>query len=220
MRKSVAIVAATAGVALALPATLASAGDNETASARAAATGGPGLSPETRTAWKDFIEGGGISLGGASRMVSDVWVGAPAILAATAGEELSPAQVRAWKNWDEGADDSQGAAEVISEVYVGAPGYILDQIEGGATPADLSPAEMRQVSFMMPVEELTADGRPANGVSTDDLPDGLPDGLPDAGLLLELLPLELLVELLPPELLAILLGIELPEVPPVPVPSA
>lgn len=218
MRKGVAIAAAAAGVALALPTATASASDNQTAAVSAVTTGGSGLSPDTRKAWEDFIEGGGISLGGASKMVSGVWVGAPAILAATAGQELSPAQVRAWKNWDEGGSDvGQGAAMVVSGVYVGAPGYILDQIEGGATPTDLSPAEMSQVSFMMPVEELTAGGRPANGLSADDLPDGLPtDGLPDAGLLLELLPLDLLVELLPPELLAMLLGIDLPDVPSAP----
>ena len=72
----------------------------------------------------------------------------------------------AWENWDEGGHKiGEGAAMMVAGAYVGAPGIILDQIAGGATPSDLSPAELEQVTFLIP------EGSPAlDGVPTEQIP--------------------------------------------------
>lgn len=172
MRKAsqIAAVAALAtGVTLVLPAASATAGDHAAASGTVAAGEASDLSPSTRNAWKDFIEGGSEAAGGAARMVSGAWFGAPAIVVAASGGDLSAVQLKAWRNWDEGAEEGgQGVAKVISGAYVGAPGYVIDKITAGATPGDLTPSELRQVSFMMPAGDL-----PMGGLPTDMLPLGI-----------------------------------------------
>lgn len=112
------------------------------------------LSPSTQKAWTDFICGGGRVTGGAARMVSGAWIGAvPTIVAGATGEPLTADQKKAWRNWDMGAHNAgHGAGMVISGVYVGAPGYVADKIAAGATPADLSTAELDQVMFAMPAD--------------------------------------------------------------------
>lgn len=161
--RGTAFVAAVVGVAMAVPAAPASAGTHPTAAVTVAADGTSDLSPSTRKAWSDFIEGGAEVAGGAARMVSGAWIGAPAIVVAATGGELSPTQVKAWRNWDEGAEQGgQGVAKVVSGAYVGAPGYIIDKIESGATPGDLSASELKQVSFLTPAESLPTDGLPTD----------------------------------------------------------
>lgn len=127
------------------------------------------LSPSTQQAWADFICGGANLAGGAARMVSGAWVGAPGtIIAGATGDELTDVQLKAWENWDEGADQAGlGAAMIVSGAYVGAPGYIVDKIENGATPGDLSPAEMRQVSFLVPSDSPLSDGLTDLGAPTE-----------------------------------------------------
>ena len=95
-------------------------------------------------------------------MVSGAWFGAPAIVVAATGGELSETQVQAWRDWDKGAYNAgRGAAMVVSGAYVGAPGIVLDQIKNGATPADLQPAQVRQVSFLVDPNSPVADEIPA-----------------------------------------------------------
>ncbi|GGR73259.1 hypothetical protein J2S40_004560 [Nocardioides luteus] len=128
------------------------------------------LSPSSQKAWADFICGAGQVAGGAARMVSGAWVGAPGlILAGATGGELSDAQKKAWVNWDGGAHQvGTGAAMVVSGVYVGAPGIVMDKIMGGALPSELSPAELDQVSFLMKKDNPALDG-----VDVDQIPNPL-----------------------------------------------
>lgn len=127
------------------------------------------LSPSTQKAWADFICGGANLAGGAARMVSGAWIGAPGtIIAGATGDELSDAQLKAWENWDEGADQAgMGAAMIVSGAYVGAPGYIVDKIENGATPGDLSASEMRQVSFLVPTDSSLSSALPGVGAPVE-----------------------------------------------------
>lgn len=146
------------------------------------------LSPSTQKAWTDFICGGGRVTGGTARMVSGAWVGAvPTIMAGATGAELTPAQKKAWRNWDMGAHNvGHGAGMVISGVYVGAPGYIADKIAAGATPADLSPAQLDKVMFAMPADSDFAKAYDVGG--TPELPE-LPLPLDPVEMLMELLSL-------------------------------
>ena len=161
-----AAVAAFSGVAFALSTGTATAApvDADTATA---VTSTSDLSPSSEKAWADFILGGSYITGGASQMVSGAWVGAPGlILAGATGSPITPEQAAAWENWDEGGQKvGEGAAMMVAGAYVGAPGIILDQIAGGATPSDLSPAELEQVSFLIPEDSPALDG-----VSTDQIP--------------------------------------------------
>ncbi len=130
-------------------------------------TGGASdLSPSSQKAWADFICGAGQATGGAARMVSGAWVGAPGlILMGATGAPTSPEQKKAWVNWDGGAHQvGTGAAMVVSGVYVGAPGVVADKIMGGAMPTELSDSEMDQVSFLLPMENPALDGLPVGQV--------------------------------------------------------
>ena len=144
------------------------------------------MSPATVKAWTDFICGGGRVTGGAARMVSGAWVGAiPTILAGATGDEISPEAKKAWRNWDMGAHNAgHGAGMVISGVYVGAPSAVMDLVASGATPADLSPAQLRQVSFAIPADSPLAKNYDVQG--TPDLPQ-LPLPTDPIALLMELL---------------------------------
>lgn len=171
--RSAAAVAIIASAAIALPSTSASA-DRGTQEdiyvCNYDASAASDLSPSTQQAWKNFVCGGGHVTGGAARMVSGAWFGAPAIVVAATGGDLSKVQLAAWKNWDRGANMlGRGAAMVISGVYVGAPGYIIDKISAGAAPTDLSTSELDQVSFLMPADGANALPLPAQGA--DALPD-------------------------------------------------
>ena len=160
-----ATVAAFSGVAFALTTGAATAAPVDTDATTSITSSD--LSPSTEKAWEDFILGGAFITGGGAQMVSGAWVGAPGLLLAGAtGAPITPEQMAAWANWDEGAHKvGQGAAMMVAGAYVGAPGYVMDQIAGGATPGDLSPAELEQVSFLIP------EGSPAlDGVSTDQIP--------------------------------------------------
>jgi hypothetical protein len=128
--------------------------------------GNSDFSPSTQKAWADFICGAGQATGGAARMVSGTWVGAPGLLLMGAtGGDLSPAQKKAWVNWDGGAHQvGTGAAMVVSGVWVGAPGTVMDKIMGGAMPTELSDSEMEQVSFLLPMENPALDGLPVDQV--------------------------------------------------------
>lgn len=187
--RNAAVAAAATGVVFALPAAPASADtqDEPIAHCQTASGDASDLSPSTQKAWADFICGGAHVAGGAARMVSGAWFGAPAIVVAATGGELSDVQMDAWKNWDRGANQGgKGVAMIISGVYVGAPGYIIDKMTnaaGGVTPSELSPAEMRQVSFMMPADSPLADQLDLQGLPTDQLPtDFLPSGILPADL--------------------------------------
>lgn len=108
------------------------------------------LSPSSVAAWTTWICGGGQLTGGAARMVSGAWFGAPAIVIAASGGELSATQLKAWENWDQGAKmGGRGAAKLIAAAYVGAPGIVLDQIKKGATPSDLSARQLDKVTFLV-----------------------------------------------------------------------
>lgn len=194
VRRAAALVAVS-GAVFAMQAAPASAGTQDPPIAHCQTKSGNAsdLSPSTQKAWADFICGGAHLTGGAARMVSGAWIGAPGtIIAGATGGELSQVQMDAWKNWDRGANQAgKGAAMIVSGVYVGAPGYIIDKLTntaGGVTPSELSPAEMRQVSFLMPAESPFADHVDLQGLPTDQLPTG--DLLPTD--ILEVLPTSIL----------------------------
>ena len=132
------------------------------------------LSPSSQKAWEDFILGGSYVTEGAAQMVSGAWVGAPGLLLAGAtGSPLTPEQMQAWENWDEGGRKiGEGAAMMVAGAYVGAPGIILDQIAGGATPSDLSPAELEQVTFLIPQDSAALDGVPTEQIPNPMAPLG------------------------------------------------
>jgi hypothetical protein len=168
-----AAVAAFSGVAIALTAGTATATETGSHHNRTEAeciaehSSGPSdLSPSSQKAWASFICGSGQATGGAARMVSGAWVGAPGlILMGATGGELSPAQKKAWVNWDGGAHQvGNGAAMVVSGTYVGAPGIVMDKIMGGAMPSELSAREMDQVSFLLPMDSPALDGLPVGQV--------------------------------------------------------
>lgn len=124
------------------------------------------LSPSSQAAWTTWICGGGQLTGGAARMVSGAWIGAPTIIVSATGGEITDDQAEAWENWDEGARQAgKGAAKLVAAAYVGAPGIVLDQIKKGATPSDLSQRELDQVTFAIPADSPMA----------QDLPIELPD---------------------------------------------
>ncbi|MFJ9392201.1 type III effector [Nocardioides sp. NPDC101246] len=162
-----AAVAAFSGVAFALTMGGAEAAPVTADTTTAVSTATSDLSPSSQKAWEDFILGGSYITGGAAQMVSGAWVGAPGlILAGATGSPITPEQAAAWANWDEGGQKiGEGAAMMVAGAYVGAPGIILDQIAGGATPSDLSPAELEQVSFLIPQDSPALDG-----VATDQIP--------------------------------------------------
>ena len=177
--RRIAAVAAFSGVAIALTTGTANAAvvthtndHNRTATecVKENTGGASDLPPSSQKAWADFICGAGQVTGGGARMVSGAWVGAPGlILAGATGAPTRPEQKTAWVNWDGGAHQvGTGAAMVVAGVYVGAPGIVIDKIAGGAAPADLSPAEMDQVSFLMPKDNAALDGVP-----TDQIPNPL-----------------------------------------------
>lgn len=163
MVRRAAALAAVSGVVFALPAASASADTQDEPIAHCQTKSGDAsdLSPSTQKAWADFVCGGAHLTGGAARMVSGAWFGAPAIVVAATGGDLSDVQMDAWKNWDRGANQGgKGAAMIVSGVYVGAPGYIIDKLTnsaGDVTPSDLSAKEMKQVSFMMPADSALVD---------------------------------------------------------------
>ncbi|HEY9393449.1 MAG TPA: type III effector [Nocardioides sp.] len=162
-----AAIAAFSGVAFALTNGVAEAAPATADTTTAVSTSPSDLSPSSQKAWEDFILGGSYITGGASQMVSGAWVGAPGlILAGATGSPITPEQAAAWENWDEGGHKiGEGAAMMVAGAYVGAPGIILDQIAGGATPSDLSPSELEQVTFLIPEDSPALDG-----VSTDQIP--------------------------------------------------
>ncbi|TQL70535.1 hypothetical protein FB381_4473 [Nocardioides albertanoniae] len=161
-----AAVAAFSGVALALTTGTATAAPATAEVPTAASVSSADISPSTQKAWDDFIAGGAIAAGGASQMISGAWVGAPGlILAGATGQPLTPEQMMAWQNWDEGGHKvGMGVAMVVAGAYIGGPGYIIDQIEGGASPADFSPAELEKVSFLIPQDSPALDGIPADQI--------------------------------------------------------
>ncbi|MGH3360402.1 MAG: hypothetical protein ACRDO7_16490, partial [Nocardioidaceae bacterium] len=182
-----ALLAAVSGVTLAMQGAPASADTQDEPIEHCQTKSGDAsdLSPSTQKAWADFICGGAHLTGGAARMVSGAWIGAPGtVIAGATGEELTETQMDAWKNWDRGANQAgKGAAMIVSGVYVGAPGYIIDKLSnsaGGVAPSDLSRAEMDQVSFLIPADSPFADNVELDALPTDALPtDGLPtDQLP------------------------------------------
>ena len=167
LRRRAAAVAAFSGVALALTTGTATAAPATAEVPTAASVSSADLSPSTQKAWDDFIAGAAIAAGGASQMVSGAWVGAPGlIIAGATGTPLTPEQVAAWENWDEGGEKvGMGAAMIVAGAYIGAPGYVFDKIAAGATPGDLSPSELEQVTFLIPEDSPALDGVP-----TDEIP--------------------------------------------------
>ncbi|MEU6137771.1 type III effector [Nocardioides sp. NPDC047086] len=175
-----AAVAAFSGVAIALTTGTATAAEgthhNRTEAECIAenSSGASDLSPSSRKAWASFICGAGQATGGAARMASGAWVGAPGlILMGATGNELSPAQKKAWVNWDGGAHQvGNGAALVVSGAYVGAPSIVMDKIMGGALPSELSDREMDQVSFLLPMDNAALDGLPVGAIPNPMAPLG------------------------------------------------
>jgi hypothetical protein len=169
-----AAVAAFSGVAFALTNGAAEAAPATADTTTAVSPATSDLSPSTQKAWEDFILGGSYVAGGASQMVSGAWVGAPGLLLAGAtGSPITPEQLAAWENWDEGgAKIGEGAAMMVAGAYVGAPGYVLDQIAGGATPGELSPAELEQVTFLIPQDSPALDGVPTEQIPNPMAPLG------------------------------------------------
>jgi hypothetical protein len=176
MRKAIVTAAAVAGVALAVQGAPAQAatqaqGPNVNGNCHPVSDSASDLSPTSRAAWASFICGGGHVTGGTARAISGAWIGWPTIIASATGQPITADQAKAWKNWDHGAYNAgRGAAMVVSGAYVGAPSVVLDPIKKGASPADLSPAQMRQVSFA--IDPNSEFGRSVPGLS------GLP-GLPE-----------------------------------------
>jgi hypothetical protein len=159
-------IALTTGTATAAPVTGDHHNRSEAECIKENSAGASDLSPSSQKAWASFICGAGQATGGAARMVSGAWVGAPGlILMGATGDELSPAQKKAWVNWDGGAHQvGNGAALAVSGAYVGAPGIVMDKIMGGAMPSELSDSEMDQVSFLLPMDNPALDGLPVGQV--------------------------------------------------------
>lgn len=155
-----AAVAAFSGVAFAL--TTGSATAAPTAEAPAAVSVASDLSPSTQKAWEEFVLGGALVGGGAAQMASAAWVGAPGLfIAGATGTPASPEQIKAWEDWNEGGEKvGMGVAMIVAGAYIGAPGYVYDKITAGATPADLSPSELEQVTFLIPQDSPLLDGVP------------------------------------------------------------
>ncbi len=153
MRKAIVTAAAVAGVALGVQdaptqAATVEQGPNVKGNCHPVSEGASELSHTSRAAWASFICGGAHVTGGSARVISGAWIGWPTIIASATGQPITADQAKAWKNWDHGAYNAgRGAAMVVSGAYVGAPSVVLDLIKNGATPADLTPAQMRQVSF-------------------------------------------------------------------------
>jgi hypothetical protein len=153
MRKAIVAATAVAGVALAVQGAPAQAstlaqGPNVNGNCHPVSDSASDLSPKSQAAWASFICGGGHVTGGSARVISGAWIGAPTIIASATGGEITADQAKAWKNWDKGAYNAgRGAAMVVSGAWIGAPSTVLDIIKGGASPADLTPAQMRQVTF-------------------------------------------------------------------------
>ena len=170
-----AAVAAFSGVAIALTAGTATAAPaTATAAPAAVSVASSDLSPSTQKAWDDFILGGGLVAGGAAQMVSAAWVGAPGlIISGASGSPLTPAEIKAWEDWNEGGEKiGTGAALLVSGAYIGAPGYIYDKIAAGATPGDLSPAELDQVSFLIPEDSPALEDIPTEQIPNPLAPFG------------------------------------------------
>lgn len=144
--KALAVGVATVGISFALQGAPAASAHN---TCHPSTNGASDLSPSSRAAWTSFVCGGGQVTGGAARMVSGAWIGAiPTIVAGATGAPMTADQKKAWRNWDRGANQAGiGAAKLVAGTYVGAPGIVMDKIMSGALPTDLSPAELRQVSF-------------------------------------------------------------------------
>jgi hypothetical protein len=192
IRKALAAVAVGAGVALALQGAPAQA-DTQTQTLAAQKKCTPmsddasDLSPKSRKAWSAFICGGGHVTGGMARMVSGAWIGSPTIIASATGQDVTADQAKAWKNWDKGAYNAgRGAAMVVSGAWIGAPSTVIDIVKGGAVPADLTPAQLEKVTFLMPAGSPFAKGY---DVADPEVPE-----VPELPLLID--PLELLMELL------------------------
>jgi hypothetical protein len=188
IRKALATVAVGAGLALAVQGAPAAQADlvqgpNVNGNCHPVSDSASDLSPKSQAAWAAFICGGGHITGGSARMVSGAWIGAPTIIASATGSEITDDQAKAWKNWDKGAYNiGRGAAMVVSGTWIGAPSTVIDIVKSGATPADLTPAQLEQVTFAMP-----ADSPMAKNYNVPEVPE-----LPE----LPIDPVELLMELL------------------------
>jgi hypothetical protein len=180
IHKALAVGVATVGISFALQGAPAANAHN---TCKPSTYGSSDLSPSSRAAWTSFICGGGQLTGGAAKMVSGAWIGAaPTIVAGATGAELTADQQEAWDNWDRGANQAGiGAAKLVAGAYVGAPGIVMDKIMSGALPTDLTPAELRQVSFA--VDPTSQIGQDIPGLPELPLPE-LPIDLTD---LLEIL---------------------------------
>lgn len=165
MLRRAAAVAAFSGVAFALTTGTASAAP-VTDDVTSVNTMTEDLSPSTQKAWDDFILGGALVGGGLAQMASAAWIGAPGTaMAGATGTPMTPDQKQAWEDWNEGGEMvGMGAAMLVSGAYIGAPGYIFDKITGGATPGDLSPEELEQVSFLLPKDHPALDGLPLDQI--------------------------------------------------------
>ncbi|MBB3087733.1 type III effector [Nocardioides albus] len=174
MLRRAAAVAAFSGVAFALTTGAATAAPVTDDATTSVSTSTNDLSPSTQKAWDDFIIGGSFLAGGLAQMVSGAWIGAPGTLMSGAtGAPMTPEQLQAWEDWNEGAHKAgMGAAMLVSGAYIGAPGYIYDKITAGATPADLSPAELEQVSFLIPQDSPVFDGLPTEQIPNPMAPMG------------------------------------------------
>jgi hypothetical protein len=174
MLRRAAAVAAFSGVAFALTTGAATAAPASADATTSVSTSANDISPSTQKAWDDFIVGGSFLAGGLAQMVSGAWIGAPGTLISGAtGAPMTPEQMQAWDNWNEGAHKAgMGAAMLVSGAYIGAPGYIFDKITGGATPGDLSPEELEQVSFLIPQDNPVFDGVPTEQIPNPMAPLG------------------------------------------------
>ncbi|MEI7055873.1 type III effector [Nocardioides sp. CCNWLW239] len=166
MLRRAAAVAAFSGVAFALTTGAATAAPVTNDATTSVSTSTEDLSPSTQKAWDDFILGGSFLAGGLAQMASGAWIGAPGTLMSGAtGTPMTPEQMQAWEDWNEGAHKAgMGAAMLVSGAYIGAPGYIFDKITGGATPGDLSPEELEQVSFLIPEDSPALEGLPLDQI--------------------------------------------------------
>lgn len=72
--------------------------------------------------WNNWDTGSAELGGGAAKLVSGAWIGAPSSLLELGSPVSSPKTQAAWEDWNEGgAEGVGGAGKMVSGAYIGAP---------------------------------------------------------------------------------------------------
>lgn len=86
--------------------------------------------------WKNWDTGSAELGGGAAKLVSGAWIGAPSSLLELGSPVSSPKTKDAWEDWNEGgAEGVGGAGKMVSGAFVGAPSAAVCLAEATARTA-------------------------------------------------------------------------------------